>query len=82
MATPILALVDCLEALERNPAELEACIARYPGHQEELGALLRVAAALMQVPEAAVPRDGFLDDLKSKLMKQSPTNSARGGEAK
>jgi hypothetical protein len=81
LATLTLALADCLERLEGDPAGLEACIGKYAGHQEELRALLRVAAALKQVPEEAAPRDGFLDDLRSMLMKQSPTNSAKGGEA-
>ena len=81
LATLALALVDCLEVLERNPAGLEACVAKYPGHQKELGALLRVAAALKHEPEEAVPREGFLDGLRSKLMNEFPAkNDARGGE--
>ena len=79
MATLALALADCLEALEGNAAGLEACIAKYSGHQEELDALLRVAAALKRVPAEAVPRDGFLDGLRSRLMNEFPPNNARGG---
>jgi len=66
--------------LKGDPAGLEACIGKCAGHQEELRALLRVAAALKQVPEEAVPRDGFLDDLRSRLMEKTTTNSTRGGE--
>ena len=80
MAALALALADCLEVLKGDPAGLEACIGKYAGHQEELRALLRVAAALKQVPEEAVPRDGFLDDLRSRLMEKTTTNSTRGGE--
>jgi hypothetical protein len=66
--------------LEGNPADLEACIAKYSGHQEELDALLHVAAALKRAPAEAVPRDGFLDDLRSRLMNESPAeNNTRGG---
>jgi len=77
LATLVLALADCLEVLERNPTGLEACIGKYPGYQEELGALLRVAAALKRVPAEAVPRDDFLDDLRSRLMKESPAKMTR-----
>jgi len=75
LATLTLALADCLERLEGDPAGLEACIGKYAGHQEELRALLRVAAALKQVPEEAAPRDGFLDDLKSRLLKEFPAKN-------
>ena len=77
MAALILALADCLEALEGNPAGLEACIAKYSGHHEELGALLRVAAALKQVPAGAAPRESFLDGLRSRLITQSPADMTR-----
>lgn len=80
MPTLALALADCLEALEGNPADLEACIAKYSGHQEELDALLHVAKTLKEPPVKAVPRDGFLDDLRSTLMKKFPPNHATGGE--
>ena len=81
MATLILALADCLEALERNSAGLEGCIAKYPDYQEELNALLRLAATLKRAPAEAQPRDGFLDDLRSRLMKESSAeNDTRGGE--
>jgi hypothetical protein len=75
-----LALADCLEALERNSGSLEACIAKYPDYQEELGVLLRLAATLKRAPAEAEPRGGFLDDLRSKLMEESTINSAKGGE--
>jgi hypothetical protein len=81
LATLALALADCLEVLDRDPAELEVCIAKYPGHQETLDTLLRLAAALKREPAEAVPRDGFLDGLKSRLMSEFPVNNTRGGEA-
>jgi len=71
LATLALALADCLEVLERNPSGLEACIAKYPGHQEELSALMCVAQALKKVPAETAPRHGFLDDLRSRLMNES-----------
>ena len=81
LATVVLALAECLEVLERNPAGLEACIGKYSGCQEELDALLRLATALRRLPEGAAPRDGFLQDLKSRLLKEFPAkNDGRGGE--
>jgi len=81
LATIVLALADCLDALEKDPERLEAYVGKYPEYYQELGPLLRVAAALKQVPEEAVPRDGFLDDLKSRLLKEFPAkNDGRGGE--
>jgi len=81
LATIVLALADCLDALEKDPERLEAYVRKYLQHQEELGPLLRLAAALKRLPEGATPRDSFLDDLKSRLLKEFPAkNDGRGGE--
>ena len=81
LATIVLALADCLDALERDPERLEAYVRRYPEYQAELGSLLQLAAALRRLPEGATPRDAFLDDLKSRLLKEFPArNDGRGGE--
>ena len=81
MATIVLALADCLDALERDPERLEAYVRKYVEYQGELGPLLRLAAALKRLPEGATPRDAFLDDLKSRLLKESPAgNDGRGGD--
>jgi len=81
LATLILALADCLEALERNSGSLEACVAKYPDYQEELSALLRLVVALKRAPAEAEPRDGFLNDLRSKVMEESKRISVKGDEA-
>jgi len=81
LATIVLALADCLDALERDPERLEACLREHVKYQEELGPLLQLAAALKRLPEGAIPRDAFLDDLKSRLLKKLPAgNDGRGGE--
>ena len=80
MATIVLALADCLDALEKEPQRLEACLREYAEYKE-LGPLLQLAAALKRLPEGATPRDAFLDDLKSRLLKEFPArNDGRGGE--
>jgi len=81
LATIVLALADCLDALEKDPEGLEACLREHVEYQEELGPLLRLAAALKRLPEGATPRDAFLDDLKSRLLKEFPAkNDGRGGD--
>ena len=81
MATIFLALADCLDALERDPERLEAYVAKHLEHKEELAPLLRLAAALGRLPEGAVPRDDFVRDLKSRLLKEFPAKTdARGGD--
>ena len=51
-----------------------------PSASSLIGKLDR-AAALKHEPEEAVPREGFLDGLRSKLMNEFPAkNDARGGE--
>ena len=81
LATIVLALADCLDALEKDPERLEAYVRRYPEYRSELGPLLQLAAALKRLPEGATPRDAFLDDLKSRLLKEFPAgNDGRGGE--
>ncbi|MCC7355176.1 MAG: hypothetical protein IT330_15635, partial [Anaerolineae bacterium] len=42
-------LDDCIERLRRGEA-IETCLARYPGREQELGALLHVAAQLHDAP--------------------------------
>lgn len=80
MAAIVLALADCLDALEKNPERLEACLTEHAEYQEELGPLLQLAAALKRLPEGATPRDAFLHDLKSRLLKKfSAGNDRRGG---
>lgn len=81
MATIVLALADCLDALERHPERLEAYVRKYLEHQEELAPLLQLAAALKRLPQEAAPRDDFLHNLKSRLMEEFPArNDARGGD--
>jgi len=81
LATIVLALADCLDALEKDPGRLEAYVGKYVEYQGELGPLLQLAAALRRLPEGATPRDAFLDDLKSRLLKEFPAkNDGRGGE--
>ena len=46
LATIVLALADCLDALERDPGRLEAYVRKYVEYQGELGPLLRLAATL------------------------------------
>lgn len=81
MATIVLALADCLDALERDPERLEAYVGKYPEYHDELGALLQLSAALKRLPKGAAPRDDFVRDLKSRLLKEFPArNDGRGGE--
>ena len=81
LATVVFALADCLDALERDPERLEAYVREYPEYQEELGPLLQLAAALRRLPEGATPRDDFLHELKSKLLREfTVKNDARGGD--
>jgi len=80
LATIVLALANCLDALEKDPERLEACLTEHAEYQEELGPLLQLAAALKRLPEGATPRDAFLHDLKSRLLnKFSAGNDRRGG---
>lgn len=80
MATLVLALADCLEALEEDSESLEACIAKYPDYREELDILLTLAVILRRGPAESEPGDSFLEDLRSRLMKEPTTDGARGGE--
>jgi len=79
LAAIALALADCLDALERDPETLEACLREHAEYQEELGPLVRLAAELRRLPEGTAPRDGFLRDLKSRLLKESPAGNDRRG---
>ena len=82
LAALILALADCLEALEKNPRNLEACIAKYPDHQKELRALLLMVEALNRTPAEAEPRCAFLHDLRFRLTHEPLAKiDARGGES-
>jgi len=75
----VLALADCLDALEKDPERLEACLKEHVEFREELGPLLQLVAALRRLPEGATPRDGFLRDLKSRLLKEFPAEGGRRG---
>ena len=81
LATIVLALADCLDALEKGPERLEAYVRQYPEFREELAPLLQLAADLKRLPEGATPTDDFVRDLKSRLLKEFPAGSdGRGGD--
>ena len=77
MAAIVFALADCLDALEKDPERLEACLTEHAEYQEELGPLLQLAAALKRLPEGATPRGAFLPDLKSRLLKRFSAGNDR-----
>jgi hypothetical protein len=64
------ALADCLEAMRRGE-DMEACLTMYPHYQEELRALLKVAAMIRPLPPEAVPSAAFQQDTRGRLLERS-----------
>lgn len=70
MPSIVEALADCLEAMRRGEA-MEACLTTYPHYQEELRALLKVAAMIRPLPPEAVPSALFRQETRSRLVERS-----------
>lgn len=82
MADIILALTDCLEALNEGGDALEARLRKHEKYRQELVALLEIVRELntMGQEEEAVPSNEFVSDLKAKLLTEPSTTSQRGGD--
>ena len=53
------ALAECLEALRRSEADLEACLERHAAYRAELEPLLEVARLIPRLPGEIAPSPPF-----------------------
>jgi hypothetical protein len=81
LASIILALADCLDALDEGTEELEKRLKKHESYRQELTGILEIVKELRAVgqEEEAIPSGQFVRELKERLLTELRTASKEGG---